>query len=57
MLISPAEVDVLFRRASFLRLGESLTDWLSLSLAFAVGFTPGERRDALTLGRFGITSQ
>ena len=46
-----------FGQGFSLRLGESVTDWLSLSLAFALGSTHGERRDALTLGRFGITSQ
>jgi hypothetical protein len=40
-----------------LRLGESVTDWLSLSLAFALVSTGGEPRDSLFLGRFGITSQ
>jgi hypothetical protein len=40
-----------------LRLGESLTDWLSLSLAFALGSTGGRPEDSLTFGRFGITSQ
>jgi hypothetical protein len=46
-----------FGQAISLRLGESVTDWLSLSLAFAVGSTYGERRDSLTLLRFGVTSQ
>jgi hypothetical protein len=46
-----------FGQAVSLRLGESLTDWFSLSLAFAIGSTYGERRDSLTLARFGITSQ
>jgi hypothetical protein len=46
-----------FGQAVSLRLGESVTDWLSLSLAFALGSTYGERRDSLTLVRFGITSQ
>lgn len=46
-----------FGQGFSLRLGESVTDWLSLSLAFALGSTHGERRDALTLGRLGITSQ
>jgi hypothetical protein len=46
-----------FGQAVSLRLGESITDWLSLSLALAVGSTYGERRDSLTLVRFGITSQ
>jgi hypothetical protein len=40
-----------------LRLGESLTDWLSLSLSLAFGFTGGKPQDSLTFGRFGITSQ
>jgi hypothetical protein len=40
-----------------LRLGESLTDWLSLSLAFGLGSTGGEPQDSLAFGRFGITSQ
>jgi hypothetical protein len=46
-----------FGQGFSLRLGESLTDWLSLSLAFALGSTRGEAQDTLTLGRFGITSQ
>ena len=46
-----------FGQAVSLRLGESVTDWLSLSLAVAVGSTYGERRDSLTLVRFGVTSQ
>lgn len=46
-----------FGQAFSLRLGESVTDWLSLSLAFAFGSTYGKERDSLTLGRFGITSQ
>lgn len=46
-----------FGQAFSLRLGESVTDWLSLSLAFAFGSTNGKERDSLTLGRFGITSQ
>jgi hypothetical protein len=46
-----------FGQAVSLRLGESVTDWLNLSLAFAVGSTYGERRDSLTLLRFGVTSQ
>lgn len=40
-----------------LRLGESLTDWLDLGLAFALGSTSGPPENALTLGRFGLTSQ
>lgn len=40
-----------------LRLGESVTDWLSLSLALGVASTYGERRDKLTQVRFGVTSQ
>jgi hypothetical protein len=46
-----------FGQAVSLRLGESVTDWLSLSLAVAVASTYGERRDSLTLVRFGVTSQ
>jgi hypothetical protein len=46
-----------FGQAVSLRLGESVTDWLSLSLAFALGSTYGKARDSLTLGRFGIDSQ
>jgi hypothetical protein len=46
-----------FGQAVSLRLGESVTDWLSLSLAVALGSTYGERRDSLTLVRFGVTSQ
>jgi hypothetical protein len=46
-----------FGQAVSLRLGESITDWLSLSLAGALGSTYGERRDSLTLVRFGVTSQ
>jgi hypothetical protein len=46
-----------FGQAVSLRLGESVTDWLSLSLAFAFGSTYGKRRDSLTLVRLGITSQ
>jgi hypothetical protein len=46
-----------FGQGVSLRLGESVTDWLSLSLAFALGSTYGERRDSLSLVRFGITSQ
>jgi hypothetical protein len=46
-----------FGQAVSLRLGESVTDWLSLSLAVALGSTYGKERDSLTLVRFGITSQ
>jgi hypothetical protein len=46
-----------FGQAVSLRLGESVTDWLSLSLAFALGSTYGKPRDSLSLGRFGIDSQ
>lgn len=46
-----------FGQGFSLRLGESLTDWLSLSLAFALGSTGGKPQDSLTFGRFGITSQ
>jgi hypothetical protein len=49
--------DPTFGTGFSLRLGESLTDWLSVSLAFALGFTNGKPQDSLTLGRFGITSQ
>jgi hypothetical protein len=49
--------DPTFGQAVSLRLGESVTDWLSLSLAVAVGSTYGERRDSLSLLRFGVTSQ
>jgi hypothetical protein len=48
--------DPTFGHGFTLRLGESLTDWLSLSLAFGLGDTYGKPQDALTLGRFGITS-
>jgi hypothetical protein len=40
-----------------LRLGEGLTDWLDLSLAFALAQTHGAAEDRLTFGRFGIHSQ
>lgn len=40
-----------------LRLGEALTDWLDLSLAFAFGSTSGDVDDTLSLGRFGLTTQ
>jgi hypothetical protein len=40
-----------------LRLGESLTDWVDLGLAFALGSTSGAPQNSLTLGRFGVTSQ
>jgi hypothetical protein len=46
-----------FGQAVSLRLGEAVTDWLSLSLAFALGSTYGKPRDSLSLGRFGIASQ
>lgn len=46
-----------FGQGFSLRLGESLTDWLNLSLAFALGSTRGDKSDAFTLGRFGVTSQ
>src|SRR5688572_20537146 len=46
-----------FGQGVSLRLGESVTNWLSLSLAVALGSTYGERRDSLSLVRFGITSQ
>jgi hypothetical protein len=46
-----------FGQAVSLRFGESVTDWLSLSLAVGVGSTYGERRDTVTLLRFGVTSQ
>jgi hypothetical protein len=49
--------DPTFGQGFSLRLGESVTDWLNLSLAFALGSTGGEPQDSLTLGRFGITSQ
>lgn len=49
--------DPTFGQGFSLRLGESVTDWLSLSLAFALGTTYGKERDALTLGRFGVTSE
>jgi hypothetical protein len=49
--------DPTFGKEFTLRLGESLTDWLSLSLAFGFGDTYGKPQDYLTLGRFGITSQ
>jgi hypothetical protein len=40
-----------------LRLGEALTDWLDLGIAFALGSTQGNQEDALSLGRFTIHSQ
>jgi hypothetical protein len=40
-----------------LRVGEALTDWLDLSLAFAMAQTEGAAKDRLTYGRFGIHSQ
>jgi hypothetical protein len=40
-----------------LRLGEAVTDWLDLGLAFAVGSTLGEKEDTLSLGRFTVHSQ
>jgi hypothetical protein len=46
-----------FGQGFSLRLGESVTNWLSLSLALALGSTYGERRDSLSLVRFGVTSQ
>jgi hypothetical protein len=46
-----------FGQAVSLRLGESVTGWLSLSLALALGSTHGKERDSLTLVRFGVTSQ
>jgi hypothetical protein len=46
-----------FGQGFSLRLGESVTDWLNLSLAFGLGSTYGEKSDSLVLGRFGITSQ
>jgi len=46
-----------FGQGVSLRLGESVTDWLSLSLAFGFGSTYGARRDKLTQIRFGVTSQ
>jgi hypothetical protein len=49
--------DPTFGQGFSLRLGESVTDWLNLSLAFAYGSTYGKERNALALGRLGITSQ
>jgi len=40
-----------------LRLGEAVTDWLDLGLAFALGSTFGAEQDALSLGRFTVHSQ
>jgi hypothetical protein len=40
-----------------LRLGESVTSWLDLSLAFAYSSTYGAPQDSLSFGRFGIQSQ
>src|SRR5688572_7987067 len=40
-----------------LRLGEALTDWLDLSLAFALAQTHGAAEDRFTYGRLGIHSQ
>lgn len=46
-----------FGQGVSLRLGESVTDWLNLSLAFSLGSTYGKAQDSLTLGRFGVSSQ
>lgn len=40
-----------------LRFGEAVTDWLDLSLFFALGSTRGQAADKLSLGRFGVLSQ
>jgi hypothetical protein len=40
-----------------LRLGEAVTDWLDLGLAFAIGSTQGDAEDALSLGRLTLHSQ
>jgi hypothetical protein len=40
-----------------LRLGESVTSWLDLSLAFAFAGTQGEAKDRFSFGRLGIQSQ
>jgi hypothetical protein len=40
-----------------LRLGEALTDWLDLSLAFALAQTHGAAEHRLSYGRLGIHSQ
>jgi hypothetical protein len=40
-----------------LRLGEAITDWLDLSLAFAFGNSHGAAKDSLTFGHLGIQSQ
>lgn len=40
-----------------LRFGQSVTDWLDLSLAFALATTSGDVDDSMTFGRFGVQSQ
>ncbi len=40
-----------------LRLGEAVTSWLDLGLAFALGSTSGKEEDSLSLGRFTVHSQ
>lgn len=46
-----------FGQGLSLRLGEAVTDWLSLSLAFGFGTTQGRQRDKLTQVQFGFTGQ
>lgn len=46
-----------FGKGYTLRVGEALTDWLDLSLAFAFGSTSGDVDDTLSFGRFGLTTQ
>lgn len=40
-----------------LRFGEAVTDWLDLSLSFALATTSGDADDSVTFGRFGLQSQ
>ncbi len=40
-----------------LRLGEAVTDWLDLGLAFAIGSTQGKEENALSLGRLTMHGQ
>lgn len=49
--------DPTFGQGFTLRLGESITRWLSLSLTAGFGFTYGAKRDKLSLIRFGVSTQ
>lgn len=49
--------DPTFGQGFTLRLGESLTRWLSLSLSAGIGTTYGPKRDKLSLIRFGVSTQ